>query len=102
MLDRSPIDREEGAHPMPTIRANPTGGMLPHPTLEEIAALVGGDDATVHTAILATGASLAEIEQAMIMAAGAGEALGEAPHPLEGRVAAVYEILTAEEADEEG
>jgi hypothetical protein len=87
---------------MPTIRANPTGRALPQPTLEEIAALVGGDDATVHTAILATGASLAEIEQAMIMAAGAGEALGEAPHPLEGRVAAVYEILTADEADEEG
>jgi hypothetical protein len=87
---------------MPTIRANPPGRAVPRPTLQEIAALVGGDDATLHTAILATDASLAEIEQAMIVAAGAGEALGEAPHPLEGRVAAVYEILTADEADDEG
>ena len=61
----------------------------------------GGDGATRHTVILATGATGAEIEQALVLAAGADEALGDAPPPLEGRVAAVYDILTADEPDDE-
>jgi hypothetical protein len=71
------------------------------PTLSEIAALVGGDDAALHTAILKTGASYAEIEQALMAAAGADEALGEIPHPLEGRAAMVYDLLTADQDAED-
>jgi hypothetical protein len=71
------------------------------PTLAEIAELVGGDDAALHTAILATGATFAEIEQALIAAAGADEVLGETPHPLEGRAAMVYDLLTADQDAED-
>lgn len=81
---------------MPTTRWN----ARQRPTLAEIASLVGGEDATLHTAILATGATYAEIEQALMRAAGADEALGESSHPLEGPAAQVYELLTADEAGE--
>ncbi len=64
-----------------------------HPTLSEIAELVGGDDPVKHLRILQTGATFGEIEQALARASGAGEQLGEEERPLEGRVAAVYEIL---------
>lgn len=85
---------------MPTHRASPARAHE-HPTLSEIAALVGGDDPAKHTAILATGATFAEIEQALAVARGEGETLGEAPHPLAGRVAAVYEILAADAEEDE-
>ncbi len=73
----------------------------PHarPTLSEIAELVGGDDPVRHLRILKTGATFAEIEQALAWAQGAGEVLGEEERPLSGRVAAVYDILT-EDRDE--
>ncbi len=64
-----------------------------HPTLSEIAELVGGDDPVKHLRILQTGATFGEIEQALAWAGGAGEPLGREERPLEGRVAAVYEIL---------
>ena len=87
---------------MPTTRTVfPEPARQQRPTLGEIAAMVGGEDATRHTAILATGATSAEIERALALAAGADEALGDAPPPLEGRVAAVYDILTADEPDDE-
>lgn len=72
----------------------------PHarPTLSEIRELVGGDDPVKHLRILETGATFAEIEQALAWASGAGDVLGEEERPLTGRVAAVYEILT-EDAD---
>lgn len=81
---------------MPTARPH----ARQQPTLAEIASLVGGEDATLHTAILATGATYAEIEQALVMAVGADEALGKAPRPLAGPAAQVYELLTADEPDE--
>ena len=62
--------------------------------LHEIAALVGGDDA-LHTAILETGASEGEIMLALARRAGMEDALGEPPPPLEGRAAAVHELLAA-------
>jgi hypothetical protein len=87
---------------VPTTRtAFPEPARQPRPTLGEIAAMVGGEDATRHTAILATGATSAEIEQALALAAGADEALGDAPPPLECPAAAVYDILTADEPDDE-
>ncbi len=70
-----------------------------HPTLSEIAELVGGDDPVKHLRILRTGATFGEIEQALAWAAGAGERLGESERPLQGRVAAVYDILTEDRED---
>ena len=70
------------------------------PTLSEIARIVRDDDPEKLARILATGATIAEIEKAVLWASGAEDVLGEAPHPLEGRAALVYDILTADEADE--
>jgi hypothetical protein len=84
---------------MPTIRADAKHRTSAVPTLNEIARLVGGEDAAVHTAILATGATFVEIEQALLAAGGVDEPLGQAAYPLEGCAAAVYEILTAESVE---
>ena len=80
---------------MPVRRRSPHA----HPTLSEIAELVGGDDPVKHLRILRTGATFGEIEQALAWAAGAGERLGESERPLQGRVAAVYDILTEDRED---
>lgn len=53
------------------------------------------EDAKI-TAIVETGASLAEIEQALVWASGDSEIGKDAAHPLEGAVARVYDILTAD------
>lgn len=70
-----------------------------HPTLQEIQELTGIDDPVKCLRILQTGATFAEIEQALAWARGTAEPLGEEERPLAGRVAAVYDILTE---DEEG
>lgn len=71
------------------------------PSLSEIARLVGDVDPWKPAAILASGASFAEIEHALLFAEGEEEMLGEGSHPLEGRTRQVYEILTADAAAEE-
>lgn len=54
-------------------------------------------------AIIASGASVEEIEVAAAWAEGADDVMGEARKPLAGNVAKVYDILTADRAlDEEG
>lgn len=79
---------DRGQHPQP-------------PSLGEIARLVGDDDAERLAQIQATGASLVEIEKAVLWARGEAEVLGKTPHPLEGAAAAVYDILTADAPEEE-
>lgn len=71
------------------------------PSLSEIARIVGDDDPETLAQIQATGASLAEIEKAVLWASGAEDVLGDAPHPLEGAAALVYDILTADAPEEE-
>jgi hypothetical protein len=71
------------------------------PTLSEIARIVRDDDPEKLARILATGATIAEIEKAVLWASGAEDVLGDAPHPLEGAAALVYDILTADEPEEE-
>ncbi len=68
-----------------------------HPTLSEIAELVGGGDPSKHLRILETGATFAEIEQALLWASGADDVMADEERPLSGRVAAVYRILTEDE-----
>lgn len=73
----------------------------PQPSLSEIMGMLGDSTpAPRHTAILATGASLAEIRVAVLRARGEDEALGEEPPRLEGRIALVYDILKADEPEE--
>lgn len=68
-----------------------------HPTLQEVMELTGIEDPVRAARILETGATFAEIEQALLWARGAGERLGEEERPLAGRVGAVYDLLVEEE-----
>lgn len=49
------------------------------------------------TAIVATGATMEQLEEAAAWAAGESDAMGELERPVSGPVAAIYDILTAEE-----
>ena len=73
-------------------------GSRPRPaTLAEIRHMVGDVEAAKLEAILATGATPGEIEQAMAWVAGESDVMGgELERPLSGPVAAVYEILASE------
>ncbi len=70
-------------------------------TLQEIIALLGNIEAAKAEAILTTGATLPEIEQALAWADGESDVMGEMERPLSGRIASVYEILRAEEPEDE-
>ena len=66
--------------------------------LHEITAVLVDIEAAKAEAILATGATVAEIEEAQAWAAGESDVMGgDLARPLCGRVAAVYEILSTEE-----
>jgi hypothetical protein len=75
-----------------------TSGSKQRPaTLAEIRQMVGDVEAAKLEAILATGATPGEIEEAMAWAAGESDVMGgELERPLAGPVAAVYEILASE------
>jgi hypothetical protein len=67
-------------------------------TLHEITAILGDLEAAKAEAILATGATVAEIEEAQAWAAGESDVMGgDLARPLSGPVAAVFEILSTEE-----
>jgi hypothetical protein len=66
-------------------------------TLAEIRDMVGDIEAAKLEAILATGATPGQIEEAMAWAAGESDVMGgELERPLAGPVAGVYEILASE------
>jgi hypothetical protein len=65
--------------------------------LHEIMELVGDIDAARAEAILATGATLAEIVEAQAWAAGESDVLADLQRQPSGVVAAVLEILSPEE-----
>jgi hypothetical protein len=60
---------------------------------EEVGRLTRIQDAETIAAILGTGASYSEVEQAFLWASGQGEQLGKSEHPLQGTAAMVYDIL---------
>jgi hypothetical protein len=67
-------------------------------TLHEITTILGDLEAAKAEAILATGATVAEIEEAQAWAAGESDVMGgDLARPLSGIVAAVFEILSTEE-----
>ena len=72
-------------------------------SLAEIRALVGDIEAAKLEAILATGATAAEVEQALAWAADETDVMGDLQRPLSGPVAAVYDVLASElpSADDE-
>lgn len=66
--------------------------------LHEITEILGDIEAAKAEAILATGATVAEIEEARTWAAGESDVLGgDLERSLSGPVAAVFEILSTEE-----
>jgi hypothetical protein len=75
-----------------------TSGSKQRPaTLAEIRQMVGDVDAAKLEAILATGATLGQIGEAMAWVSGASDVMGgELERPLSGPAAAVYEILASE------
>jgi hypothetical protein len=67
-------------------------------TLHEITEILGEIEAAKAEAIVATGASAAEIEEARAWAAGESDVMGgDLARPLSGAVAAVFDILSTEE-----
>lgn len=72
---------------------NPTAAV----TAEDVIEIVGPlTDARI-MAIVATGATVEQLEEAVAWAAGESDAMGELERPASGPVAAIYDILTAEE-----
>jgi cytochrome c553 len=63
---------------------------------DEVRRLVGDIERIRLEEILATGATLAEIEVAVAWAAGESDVMGAARQPLAGRAAQVYEIIAAD------
>ena len=72
----------------------------PTATAEEIRHMVGDVDAAVVSSIMRTGASTAEVLQAVQWFRGGGGLEDEAGHEPHGVVRAVYEILQAEEPEQ--
>lgn len=73
-----------------------------HPlTRAEIAALVGDVDDATMAAILAIEPSRAELDEALAWAAGEDDVMGEMERPLVGKAAQIYDLLTAEEEEED-
>jgi hypothetical protein len=68
--------------------------------LADIKELVGDVDDVEAAAILAVGATRAELEQAVYYARGYGDVVDRSGHPLTGAAAQIYEILIAREDDE--
>jgi hypothetical protein len=64
--------------------------------LREIRQTVGELDDAKLEAILATGVTPAELEEALPWAGGESDVMGKMERPLEGRVAAAYAVLITE------
>jgi hypothetical protein len=64
---------------------------------DELKALVGDIDDDRAIAILKLAPSVAELEQAAIWAAGNGDVLSRSGHPMTEKIAAIVEILIADE-----
>lgn len=70
-------------------------------THDQVVAVVGEIDDGKIVDIIATGATLEELVEAFAWASDETDALADAEKSLSGRVAAVYDVLTAEEQWEE-
>lgn len=82
--------------PKPKQTAHGQGNTVSH---GELLRIVGDVDESKLLAILALRPTVAEVEAAALWAAGSGDVLGKAGHPLSGVVAEIYEILKADEEE---
>lgn len=69
-------------------------------THDDIKAILGDLDEAKIIDILALKPALAELEEAAVWATGDGEVLGKDSPPLTGKVAAILEIIIADEEEE--
>jgi hypothetical protein len=74
----------------------PTGSRQRAATLREIRETLGELEDAELEAILATGVTPAELEEALAWAEGESDVMGDMERPLEGRVAAAYTVLITE------
>jgi hypothetical protein len=70
--------------------------------LADVRELVGDIDEAAAAAIIATGATRAELEQAVFYARGYGDVVDRSGHPLAGAAAQVYEILVIDQEEGQG
>ena len=82
-----------------TSSGGPRGGVVA--THDDLQHIIGELDDDVAAEILALGPTVAEVEEAFMWAMGKGDVVSRAGHPLAGRTAAIVEILSAEEPEEE-
>ncbi|MFQ5973776.1 MAG: hypothetical protein ACE5Q3_15730 [Alphaproteobacteria bacterium] len=75
--------------------------LKPRLTHDEIAAVVPDISDAQAAAIIATGATWRQLEEAVAWATGESDVMGELRHRLDATVASVYDILVAEEPEEE-
>lgn len=68
---------------------------------DQLVSLVGGISDEAVVAILETGATLEEIEEALQWISSADDVMGKSGRELSGRSAAVYDILLAEDQTDE-
>ena len=66
----------------------------------DLTALLGDIDDDKFAEILRLDPNLSDIEQAVIWARGEGEVLGKSGHPLLGKAARIFEIVTADDEEE--
>ncbi len=78
--------------------AEKTGFFLTH---DDVVSVVGRLADAKIAEIIATGATLDEVEEAMAFASGENDVMGDLRLPAVGRVAEVYDILVATEPYEE-
>jgi hypothetical protein len=66
----------------------------------ELRRIVGQIDDIKAAIILSLNPTIEEVEEAVAWAEGRGDALGNGPWPLTGKVGEIFEILTAEDEEE--
>ena len=70
-------------------------------THDDMQRILGDLDDAKATEILALRPSVSQLEEAAIWATGDGDVLGKQGRPLEGLVAAIFDIITADEEEPE-
>lgn len=82
----------------------PNSSHAPHSqaaTHDDMLRILGDLDDAKATEILALGPTLSELEEAAMWAGGNGDILGKQGRPLEGVVATIFDIITADEEEPE-
>lgn len=76
-------------------------GLKPTALHDDVVRLLGPMDDGKCVAIIATGATIKDLEEVAVWLAGEDDVMGELERPLVGVAGQVYELLTADEASDE-